>query len=172
MKSKVKLRKLEIADDVVAAVKQLFLDKFVELKSFENACKWVQNRGLPVEMNGEAVIGQLIEEDAEFRGQYDMAKRIVDRIRSAKAEDFLHKVGDGTEKTGKNAGISTANIIAATRVLEAFDKKRWSSKVDIEKTETRKITTIIKHYGDKETKVEVIDSPEVKALPDGNCNEE
>jgi hypothetical protein len=177
--SGIKVRSVEMTDEKRAEMQQVFLDAFLKMHKFSVACRAVKNAaGLPDGTTDElvqALVGQWIEELPEFKVAFDRAKKIVARIGAVKAEEFLNEVGSGKQKTGKDTGVSQANVIGAHMVLEADDKQKWSSKVDVQKTETRTITTIVKHYGASDTKVEIIDSPEVKQLPqrnDGNSDEE
>jgi len=163
---KAKIKKLEVDEVELVHLQQTFLDAFLQYGKFTAACNILA--GVSKELT-EATVGQWIEEDAEFKAEFEKAKRIVTRIGAVKAEEFLNQVGSGAQKTGKDSGISTANVVGAHMVLEADDKAKWSSKVAVEKTETRTITTIVKHYGN-EIKVETIDSPEVKRLTDGNSD--
>lgn len=174
--SKVSLKRIELSEDETVGLQQFFLDKFLLYKKFTVACKKLiadnelGNESFPRSkgFDPETVVAHWIEEYPEFRIEFDKAKKIVARVGAVKAEEFLNEVGSGQQKTGKDAGISTANVVAGHMVLEADDKARWSSKVAVEKTETRTITTIVKHYGLNDSKVETIDSPEVKELPVGD----
>jgi hypothetical protein len=177
--SGIKVRSVEMTDEKRAEMQQVFLDAFLKMHKFSVACRAVKNAaGLPDGTTDElvqALVGQWIEELPEFKVAFDRAKKIVARIGAVKAEEFLNEVGSGKQKTGKDTGVSQANVIGAHMVLEADDKQKWSSKVPEQKADTKNINTIIVHCGEKATKVEVIDSPGVKRLPegkDGNSNEE
>jgi hypothetical protein len=153
-------------------LQEFFIKVFLRAQDFAMACNAMLNNGMAegsIGEDAETLVGKWIEDSPEFKVEFDRAKKVISRVRAEKAEDFLHKVGSGKQKTGKDSGISTANVVAAHMVLEAEDKAKWSSKVEVKKTETRNITTIIKHYG-SETKVETIDLPEVKELPSGNSD--
>jgi hypothetical protein len=177
-KASVRVVVVELSEGERLELQQFFLDKFVQIQKFAGACRAMKNfkmGGDVTEEMAQAVVGQWVEEDPVFKVEFEKAKRIVARIGAVKAEEFLNEVGSGKQRTGKDSGISTANVVGAHMVLEADDKAKWSSKVAVEKTETRTITTIVKHYGAGETKVETIDAPEVKLLPqgeNGNSDEE
>ena len=164
MSDKVKLKQVEISDDERERLQQFFLERFLYSKRFGTACHALSTNGLPEDVDCEATVAQWIEDDPEFRAEFEKAKKIIERARAEKAEEFLHDVGTGRQKTGKDSGITNANVIGAHMVLESIDKAKWSSKVAVEKTEKREITTIVKHYDGTETRVEVIDAPEVKKI--------
>jgi len=167
-KNSVKLKVVEVSESERVELQQFFLDEFLRYGKFTAACNRLASRG---EQYTEAVVGQWIEEDPAFKVEFEKAKRIVARVGAVKAEEFLNQAGSGLQKTGKDSGISNANVIAAHMVLEADDKAKWSSKVPAEKTDDRKITVIIEHYGSN-TKVDSIDSSEVKELASGNSDTE
>lgn len=163
-----KVRTVELGESERVELQQFFLDEFLRYGKFTAACNRLASKG---EQFTEAVVGQWIEEDVEFKLEFDKAKRIVARIGAVKAEEFLNQVGSGAQRTGKEHGISTANVVGAHMVLEADDKAKWSSKVPADKVEDRKITVIVEHYG-ANTRVDTVDAPEVKELESGNSNEE
>jgi hypothetical protein len=175
IKSAVKLKVVELSEGKVVELQQFFLDKFLFSKRFGTACHALSVNGLPEGVDAEAVVSQWIEDCPGFKTEYEKAKRIVERAKAERAEEFLHDVGTGKQRTGKDSGITSANVIGAHMVLEAIDKQKWSSKVAGEKKADINITTIVKHYGAAETRVEVIDAPETKLLPqgeNGNSDEE
>lgn len=168
--TKAKIRKLE-ADEIESVyLQQVFLDGLLEYSAFTKACNVLQNELDKAEgkLKAEAVVCQWIEDCPEFKAEFEKAKAIVDRVNALKAEEFLNDMGSG--KKGKEHGVTAASPVAAHMVLEAWDKPKWSQKVEVKKTENRTITTIVKHYGMGDTRVDVIDSPEVKELAAGDTD--
>jgi len=164
---------VELSDEERVRLQRFFLERLLRVRKFSTACRAMKNEGMPegtTDEMAEALVGQWIEEKAEFKTAFDRVWRVIGRIGAIKAEEFLTDMGTGQVKTGKVSGMSQANAVASHMVLEAGDKKRWSSKVAVEKTETRNITTIVKHYGVNDAKTEFIDSPGVKVLEQGKDN--
>jgi len=174
----VRVSVMELDEVKRVELQQVFLDQFLKVQKFATACRWLKNNGLPegtTDEVAEAIVGQWVEECPEFKAAFDKARRIIGRIGAVKAEEFLTDYGTGKIKTGKVSGMGQANAVASHMVLEADDKARWSSKVEVKKTESRTITTIIKHYGANGEHTEIVDAPEVKELPvgrDGDSDEE
>jgi hypothetical protein len=110
-------------------------------------------------------VANWLEHDEDFKLEFEKVARAVERANALKAQDFLNEAGQGKKK--KDDGITNANVVAAHMVLEAWDKRKWGQKVPEEKQGTKEISVIIKNYGRDERKVNVIDAPEVKLLPDG-----
>lgn len=163
VKEKVKVKVLEVKDDEKVYLQQVFLDAYLKYGKFTAACNVLQT-ALGESANAEPVAGQWIEGDEEFKIEFEKAKMIVDRTNALKAEEFLNEAGSGKKRKDE---VTTGMTVASHMVLEAWDKQKWSPKVEVKKTETRNISVIIKHYG-SETKVETIDAPEVKQLDAGN----
>lgn len=128
----------------VKEMQELFLREFYEYCKFSAACNVLQaelDKG-GKKIKAQTVVGKWIVEDDKFRGEYEKAKAVVERIRAENAEDFLHKIATGEQKTGKDHGISDANVKAAHMVLESIDRAKWSSKAPVEKDKKRKILVV------------------------------
>jgi len=104
--------------------------------------------------------------DDSFKEEFYRLRAVRDSIRQENLEQFLYDCGTGSQKTGKDYGLSMANVVAAKMSLVAVDPKRWSEKLYTEKKEVQTITTVVIHAGEKEQR-DVIDSPEVKVLESG-----
>jgi hypothetical protein len=173
------VRSVELTDDRRAELQQVFLDAFLKMHKFAVACRAVKNAaGLPDGTTDEfvqAMVGQWVEEDTEFRVEFDKAKKAIDRVRLEKSEEFLADVGSGEKKTGKEHGLTQANVVAAHMNGEALDKQKWNPKSGESKNLKRKI--LITEYEvarpdtGKATTVEITEG-EFKQLPPGSENDD
>jgi hypothetical protein len=156
-----KIKSLELSKGEVEELQQFWLDEFLSYGKFTAACNRLSSRD---ERYTEAMVGQWIEEDADFRIEFERAKKIVQRVGALKAEEFLVSAGSGGKSAVRGQErLANSEVIAAHMVLEADDKKRWSSKVAVEKTEKKTITTIIKHM-DSGVEIDVVEAPEVRQI--------
>ncbi len=171
VKKKVEIKKLDVDDVEQTHLQQVFLDEFLKYGKFTAGCNVLQGV-IGEDINAETVVGQWIEECPEFKVEFDKAKKIVARVGAVKAEEFLNEVGSGKQKTGKDSGISTANVVGAHMVLEADDKAKWSSKIQEDKNVKRKI--LITEYEvarpDNKTTVEITEG-DFKRLPSPEDND-
>lgn len=125
-----KVKKLEVDEAEREYLQQTFLDTFLKYKSFTAGCNEVQ-KILKESGDAESIIGQWVEDNPDFKVEFEKAKKIVDRVRAEKAEDFLNRMATG--QFNKADGITTAHPVAAHMALEAFDKQKWSSKAPVDK---------------------------------------
>lgn len=114
--------------------KQKFLEIYPEVLSMSKAA----------EMVGITHFGVAwwLKHDPEFAQQYYKLKEIRDISREEEEEDFLHDVGVGTVKIGKETGIGMPSIVAAKMSLVAKNPKKWSEKLYREDNKHYTITTI------------------------------
>lgn len=169
--SKAKIKRLDATEAETARLQQVFLDGFLRYKKFTAGCNAVQNE-IGDDVRAEVLVVGWLEDDPDFKAEHDKARDVVNRVNVIKAEEFLCSAGTGAQSAGKGMPkLANAEVAAAHHVLEAYDKQKWSSKVAVEKTESKTITTIIKHYGPNDSKTEVIDAPEVKELTSGNSDD-
>lgn len=131
-----------------------FLDAFWETQKFVDACKKIDI--------DQGVVCNWALFDEEFREAYDQLKQMRDVVREEQEEDALHDTGVGLKE------MKMPQVVAAKMGLVARNRKRWSEKIDVEKTNVTTITTIVKHYDSGQ---EVIDAPSVKVLTDGSNRE-
>lgn len=145
----------------------VFIDGFYELCRFQYGCNRLQNKldELGIMGKAEVMVGKWLTEDKEFKEEFEKAKKVVERINAEKAQDFLTDAAHGKKKKDE---VPNPAVVAAHMVLEAFDKAKWGQKVPEKKSDTKQITMIIKHHNEVDTRVDVIDSPEVKELPVGD----
>jgi hypothetical protein len=76
--------------------------------------------------------------DSKFKEDYQAAKL----PRQEEIEDFLYELGTGQRHSGKDEGITVANVTAAIFLSKAMDPKRFGERVYKEENKTVKITTI------------------------------
>lgn len=163
-KKKAEIKKLEVDELEQIHLQQVFLDAYLEGCKFGYGCNVLQSI-LGGENKAESVVAGWMKDCPEFKDEFDEASRRVEWINAQKVIDFMVEVGSGQKLGNKNAKITNAQPTAGKMYLEAFDKAKYSPKMEIKKTETRTITTIIEHYGDKDN---IVDAPEVKELPQGS----
>ncbi len=150
--------RLEILDKERVETKKRFLDAFLDYTSMKGVCQ-------AIDVN-PTTIATWCADDAEFKGIVDKLKQIRDIMREEDEEEFLHLCGTGQIKMGKESGLGMPNVVAAKMGLVARNSKRWSERINVDRTTTRTIKLITVHAGGQD-EVTVIDSPEFKELPVG-----
>jgi len=138
--------------------KKEFLEKYLDHTNIIDAAGAI---GAPA-----CTIAKWMANDPDFKAEVEHLRKIRDFVRADKEEAFLHLVGTGVIKTGKETGINMANVVAAKMGLVARDSKRWSERISVDKTSTRTIKLITVHAGDQEEST-IIDSTDYKELPSG-----
>ncbi len=140
--------------------KQEFLEHFLEHTSLKKASKAV---GID-----SSSIAEWCVDDPEFKAAVDRLKQIRDVMREEDEEEFLHLVGTGEIKIGKESGLGMPSVVAAKMGLVARNPKRWSERINVDRTTTRTIKLITVHAGEQ-TETTVIDAS-YKELPVGNSD--
>lgn len=139
--------------------RQLFLDNFLNHTSIHSTCEAV---GIT-----DTTIYRWCVEDPDFRATIDGLRKIRDVMREENEEEFLHMVGTGVIKMGRGTGLGMPNVVAAKMGLVARNPKRWSERINVDRTDKRTIKVITVHAGEQNENM-VIDSPEIKELPVGD----
>lgn len=141
--------------------KRLFLDNFLDFTSIHKTCE-----AIGVEDN---TIYRYCIEDPDFRVAVDNLRKVRDIKREENEEEFLHLMGTGKIKVGKETGLGMPNVVAAKMGLVARNSKRWSERISVDRTDKRTIKVITVHAGGQDDNM-AIDSPEVKELPVGDSD--
>jgi hypothetical protein len=150
--------RLEIRAEMREETKKEFLERILD---FTNMSKVAEAVGIEYR-----TILRWMQDDAEFKESVQRLKAIRDAMREENEEEFLHLVGIGAIKMGKESGLGMPNVVAAKMGLVARNPKRWSERISMDRTTTRTIKLITVHAGGQDEST-IIDATEVKELPSG-----